>query len=207
MPIIVALFMFYIPRRRIPRKILLISLLAVPFIFYLGVRFNPTLNKEEMIGGSFDPKYAIEYANNYMFGNEETKKQGTGRGGATLLLYNKLTSSELGSADWFGYGLRFIYATNYEEFDDLNFGISTKGAATGVFQSFVSSGFLGIFVTFFFALAILVKTKNKRLRYVLIGFFCWEYFFYTGIILREYSLSFILIYLIIFSSRELSFKS
>jgi hypothetical protein len=203
MPIIFFLFMFYIPKRKIPNKILILSLFFVPLIFYLGVRYNPSLNKEGAIGGSFDPKYAVDYAQNYMFGDKSDKKPGTGRGGATLLLYDKLLQGDLSSRDWFGYGLRFIYATDYEEFEDLNFGISTKGAATGVFQSYVSSGFIGILSTFLFALSMLAKTRNMRLKYVITAFFCWEYFFYTGIILREYSLSFLLIFMIIFSEKQL----
>jgi hypothetical protein len=203
MPIVVALFMFYIPKRRIPNTVIFFSVLAVPLIFYLGVRFNPTLNKEGAIGGSFDAIYAFDYAKNYMFGDREERKPGTGRGGATLLLYDKILTSELSSKDWFGYGLRFIYATNYEEFEDLNFGISTKGAATGLFQTYVSSGFIGILTTVLFTLSILFKTRNRRLKYVLILFFFWEYFLYTGIVLREYSLSFLLIYLIIFSEKDL----
>jgi len=203
MPIILALFVFYIPKRRIPQKILIFSFFAVPLIFYLGVRFSPTLNREALIGGSFDPKYAFNYARTYMFGESGNEKPFTGRGGATLLLYDKFVKNELSSKDWFGYGLRFIYATDYEEFEDLNFGISTKGAATGFFQSYVSSGYIGIIATLLFVFSMMLKIRNNRLKYVIIAFFCWEYFFYTGIILREYSLSFLLIYIIIFSNREL----
>jgi hypothetical protein len=204
MPIIFFLFVFYIPKRKIPNKILILSLFFVPLIFYLGVRYNPSLNKEGAIGGSFDPKYAVDYAQNYMFGAKDNKESGTGRGGATLLLYNKLVRNEISSRDWFGYGLRYIYATDYEQFEEFNFGISTKGAATGVFQSYVSSGYIGILATFLFALSLLVKTRNRRLKYVIIGFFFWEYFFYTGIVLRENSLSFLLTYLILYSDKELA---
>ena len=35
-------------------KYLKYVLLIIPLIFYLGVRLNPTLNKEEKIWGSFD---------------------------------------------------------------------------------------------------------------------------------------------------------
>jgi hypothetical protein len=205
MPIIVALFMFYIPKRRIPPKSLLFALLAVPLIFYLGVRFNSSLNKEGVVGGSYDTKFAVDYAQDYMFGDEGSKKAGTGRGGATIMLFDKFQMSNLNQKDWFGYGLRYMYATDYDEFQELDFGISTKGAATGVFQSYVSNGYIGILVSLLFALSMLIKTRNKRLKYVIIAFFCWEYFFYTGIIIREYSLSFLLIFIIIFSKKDLIF--
>ena len=203
MPVIVLLFMFYIPKRRIPLNTLLLSFVLAPLIFYIGVRFDRSLNKEGIIGGSFDPRYAFNYAKTYMFGTEGSEKSGTGRGGATILLFNKYKENDLTQKDWVGFGLRFIYATNYDEFQDLNFGISTKGAATGIFQSYVSGGFLGIIAIILFAISILIKTKSKRLKYVLITFFFWEYLFYTGIIIREYALSFLLIYIILFSKNEL----
>lgn len=206
MPVIVMLFVFYIPRRKIPTKIFLLSLFAVPLIFYFGIRFNPTLNREGRAGGSFNINYAVDYAQEYMFGSNENNKVGTGRGGATFLLIDKLFKEDLDSKDWFGYGLRFMYTTDYKEFDKLNFGISSKGAATGVFQSYVSGGYLGILATILLVISILSKIRNKRLKYVVIGFFSWEYFFYTGIILREYSLTFLLIYIIIYSGKELAHK-
>lgn len=203
MPIVILLFVFYIPRRKVTIKIGLIALIAIPLIFYFGVRLNPTLNEEGKIGGRFDSQYALDYAKIYMFGDDQNIQKGTGRGGATYLLIDKFFKEDKSINDWFGYGLRFIYATNYEEFEELNFGLNSKGAATGVFQNYVAGGFLGIFATILFSLSMLLNIKGKRIKYVVIGFFLWEYFFYTGIILREYSLSFILIFLIVFSTGDI----
>lgn len=199
MPILIALVMFYIPKQKISLKVAILSLIAVPLVFYLGVRFNPTLNKEGTFGGSFDLKYSFNYAQDYMFGSKDNNETGLGRGGATLLVYDKFFNGDVTEKDWLGYGLRFMYATDYEEFDELGLGISGKGAATGVFQTLVTNGYIGIIATILFVFSLLVKTKNKRLKYVLLGIFCWEYFFYTGIIFRELSLSFLLIYVVLFS--------
>lgn len=204
MPILIALFMFYIPRRKIPLKAAFLSLFFVPLVFYMGVRFNPTLNKERTLGGSFDLKYAYNYARDYMFGSKDDNQIVHGRGGATLLVYNKFVSGDVTEKDWFGHGLRFMYATDYEEFNELGLGIDSKGAATGFFQTMVTNGYIGIIATVWFVFSLLFKTKNKRLRYVLLSFFCWEYFFYTGIILRELSLSFLLIYIVLFSDSEVN---
>jgi hypothetical protein len=204
MPVLIALVIFYIPKHKISLKVAILSLFAVPLIFYVGIRFNPTLNKEGTMGGSFDIKYAVNYAKKYMFGSEDIDQPGQGRGGATLLVYNKFVKGEVTDKDWLGYGLRFMYATDYTEFDELGLGISSKGAATGFFQTLVTNGYIGIMAIIYFAFSLLFKTKNKRLKYVLFGIFCWEYFFYTGIILRELSLSFLLIYTILFSSYDLN---
>jgi len=205
MPVLIALVMFYIPKQKIPLKVAILSLFFVPLVFYLGVRSNPTLNKEGTFGGSFDMNYVFGYAQNYMFGSKDNKQTGQGRGGATLMVFNKFVKGEVTEKDWLGYGLRFMYTTDYAEFDELELGIDSKGAATGFFQTFVTNGYVGIITTIFFVLSLLYKTKNNRLRYVLFGIFCWEYFFYTGIILRELSLSFLLIYIVLFSDYELKF--
>jgi hypothetical protein len=199
MPILMALMLFYVPKHKIPLKVAILSLFVVPLVFYMGIRFNPTLNREGRIGGSFDINYAINYAQKYTFGSEDINETGQGRGGATILVYNKFLNGEFSNQDWLGHGLRFMYATDYAQFDDLNLGINSKGAATGLFQTLITNGYIGIFSILFFAFSLLVKTKFKRLRYVLFGIFIWEYFFYTGIILRELSLSFLLIYIILFS--------
>lgn len=199
MPIVIVLFMFYIPRIKIPPKVILYTLLAVPLVFYLGIRYSPSLNKEGRVGGSFDINYAFNYAQTYMFGEKEDNQLGQGRGGATLLVFNKLINGNLSEKDLFGYGLRYMYTTDYEQFDELGLGISSKAAATGIFQTLVAGGYIGIFATLWFLLSLLFQTRNKRFRYVLIGIFCWEYIFYTGMIIRDLSLSFLLIYLVLFT--------
>jgi hypothetical protein len=202
MPVILTFFLFYIPQKKIPIKVILLSILFVPLVFYFGVKLNPSLNKEEKIWGSFDPEYAINYARVYTFGDKDNRELGTGRGGSNLLLIDKLKRGNLIQEDFFGSGLRFMYTTTYDEFAELGFGINHKGAATGVFQTLVSNGFVGIIATLWFALSLFSQIINKRLRYVIIGFFLWEYFFYTGSLLRDMPLALILIYIILFSSSE-----
>jgi hypothetical protein len=92
-----------------------------------------------------------------------------------------------------------MYATDYDEFADLGFDIDSKGSATGLFQNMITNGYLGIFATLLFSFSILSITKNKRLKYVLYIVFVWEYFFYTGSLLREQLLSTLLIYIVVFS--------
>ena len=197
-PFIIALFMIYVPGRKISPRLILLAIIAVPLVFYLGVRLNPSLNREKRIGGSFDLNYALNYAERYNYGENSSDKT-SGRGNAAIYIVDKITSNTITEKEWFGYGLRFMYAADYQEYADMGLSITSKGSATGVYQTMVSNGFLGIIFTLFFALSMLLQTKNRRIRIVLIGFFLWEYIFYTGIVLREPSLSFLLVYLILFS--------
>jgi hypothetical protein len=206
MPVIIGLVMFYIPQKRIPFKVAFLSLVAVPLVFYIGVRLSPSLNKEGTLGGRFDLNYAFNYARNYMFGTSEDDQTSHGRGGATLLVYDKLVNGEVSDKDWLGHGLRFMFATDYGEFNELDLGIDSKGAASGFFQTMITNGYIGILSLVLFAFSLILKTKNKRLRFVLILIFCWEYFFYTGMILREPAISFLLIYIIVISPKYILVK-
>jgi hypothetical protein len=199
MPVLISLLIFYVPKRKIPNKVILFSMLFVPLFFYFGIRLNPFLNKEGKIWGSFDPEFALNYAKVYSFGEKDQNESGTGRGGAAFLLVDNFLKFDFNKQDWTGYGLRFIYATDYDTFQDLNLGINHLGSATGAFQTMVSNGFICIIALVWFVISMIVKTVNSRLRFVILLFFVWEYFFYTGIVIRELSLSFLLIYVIIFS--------
>jgi hypothetical protein len=199
MPVIMLSFLFYIPIKRFQVKYLFFVFL-LPLIFYLGVRLNPSLNKENKVWGDFDLNYAMDYASTYSFGEEDhgVREPGQGRGGATLYLYNILFNKDFFEMNHLlGYGLDEIYTKDYDQFDTEKFGLNSKGAASGVFQSYITNGFLGIFTFLLYALSLIIFVRNIRIRIVLIGFFCWEYFFYTGIVFRTQALTILFLYCII----------
>jgi hypothetical protein len=192
--------MFYVPQKKIPNRLVFLFSLLIPLIFYFGVRLNPTLNPEKKTWGSFDLNYTITYAKKYSFGEDNNKsKINYGRGSATQSVIKNLINGDISEKNFLGHGLRFMYATDYDEFADLGFDIDSKGSATGLFQNMITNGYLGIFATLLFSFSILSITKNKRLKYVLYIVFVWEYFFYTGSLLREQLLSTLLVYIVIFS--------
>jgi hypothetical protein len=199
-PVLLTLLIFYVPKRRIPLRVSVISIISIPMIFYLGVRMNPTLNPENKFWGTFNWDYVFNYARGYSFGEGDENVEAYGRGGATLMVYNNLINGEFKKSDFLGYGLRSMYATDYNEFADLGFGISGKGAATGVFQTMVTNGYLGILAVLWSMISMLLFTRNRRLRLVILCYFFWEYFFYTGMSMREPALSFLLIYVVMESA-------
>jgi hypothetical protein len=94
-----------------------------------------------------------------------------------------------------------MYATNYDEFEEFNFGLNHKGSATGIYQTMITNGYIGIFCILILMYFIIDTTANRRIKFVLFSFFIWEYFFYTGIVLREPALSFLLVYVILLSPK------
>lgn len=203
MPTFIILFMYYIPRR-IRFSHVLYALPIIPFIFYAGVRLNPTLNKEGKMGGSFDIQFVLNYAQSYNFGKTENTPEiqaGTGRGGATYLLFHKLFSSTpLKFEDYWGAGLREVYTTDYDEFNEEKYGVDSKGAVTGVFQSYISSGYIGIALTILLIISICNLIKEPRIRNSVALLMFWDYFFYIGLILRTQGLFILLFFLILYSN-------
>jgi hypothetical protein len=208
MPAIIFLFMYYVPKKLKASNLWYVLLLA-PLVFYVGVRLSPTLNKEGKLGGTFDLKYVMNYAQRYNFGKtSETSdiQLGTGRGGATLLLLHKLFNSQsLSLKDYWGSGLQEIYTTNYEQFNDEKYGVNSKGAVTGVFQSYISSGFVGVFVTILLIISILGLITEPRIRITLAILMFWDYFLYSSLILRTQVLFILFFFIVIYSNQQ--FKS
>ena len=214
LPVVVAAFMIYVPKLRLKGSTIAITILLVPLLLYLGVRLTPTLNPEHKIWGSFDWEHAMGYAETYQFGKEGLQGQaevlnqansehvqysggyvGTtkqhieaeGRGGATIAMLRLLIGQqETIDQDWWGLGFNSMYSTNYEEFDKLplTIRVNHKGSATGVFQSYVTTGLLGAICTILFGFVFLFYCRHKRLKYVLLAICAWEYFMYTGFIFR-----------------------
>jgi len=209
MPIFIILFMYYVPRK-LKSSHLLYAIPLIPLIFYAGVRLNPTLNREGKLGGSFDLNYVLNYTQVYSFGKtSETSgiKAGSGRGGATILLFEKLFNSQpLSFEDYWGVGLREVYTTDYEEFNDKKYGVNGKGAVTGVFQTYIVSGYVGVIMTVLLIIAVCMIIKEKRIRTAIAILLFWDYLFYSGLILRSQALFIMLFFIILYSNFQFDQK-
>ena len=206
-PLLLLLLYFYGSNRKISFKVILIALFSIPIIFYLGVRLNPTLNPERKFFGSFDIDHVYAYAQKYTFGDKyKVGNIAYGRGGATLYIFNKINDLNINQKELFGYGLRHMYTTTYQEFKDLEFGINSKGAANGAFQSIVSNGYIGMFTYLLFVSSIIYSNRDKRLRNILYILFFWEYFFYTGIMFRSNAVALMFVYLILINEKMIASK-
>lgn len=214
LPVVVAAFMIYVPKLRLKGSTIAMTILLVPLLLYFGVRLTPTLNPEHKIWGSFDWEYAMGYAETYQFGKEGLQGQSDaiaqadehiqyaggaiisqknqyieaeGRGGATIAMLRLLIGEhETINQDWWGLGFNSMYSTDYAQFDKLPLTIhlNHKGSATGVFQSYVTTGLLGALCTILFSFAFLFYCRHKRIKYVFWAICAWEYLMYTGILFR-----------------------
>lgn len=228
LPLVVAAFMIYVKGIRL-NKYMIMALCCVPFLFYFGVRLTPTLNPEHKVWGSFDIDYAFNYAETYQFGEKGIEGQrqqddekpyisysnsgfrhgdqieAEGRGGATIALVKLIFSERrLTDQDLWGIGFKNMYGVDYDEFDKLplTIHINHKGSATGVFQSYVTTGVLGALCTIIFCFLPFFYCKHRRLRWVLLGITFWEYFLYTGMIFRTPIFMVVVFFVIFYANQE-----
>ena len=214
LPVVITAMMVYVPKLKLKSSTIATAIILVPMLLYCGIRLTPTLNPEHKIWGSFDWEYAMGYAETYQFGKEglqgqtealsqadaeyiqysggyigstDRRIEAEGRGGATMAMLRLLIGEhETIDQDWWGLGFNNMYSTDYIEFAKLplTIQINHKGSATGVFQSYVTTGLLGVICTILFSFAFLFYCQHKRLKYVLLAICAWEYFMYTGILFR-----------------------
>lgn len=212
LPIIVMLFFSYVRGVRL-NKYMILGLLAFPIMIYFGARLTPTLNPEHRVWGSFDLQHLYDYANTYQFGEEgiegqrenirETNQvayvdgayglqdkqiEAAGRGNATIELFKLIFGPRsLTEQDIWGTGLSSFYSTTYEEFDKLPLTIHLgyKGAGTGFFQMYAAIGVVGAILMTIFALLPYTRIKQRRMKWVMMGVFIYDYFMYNGTTCRD----------------------
>ena len=212
LPVIIMLFFSYVRGVRL-NKYLILGVLAFPIVIYFGARLTPTLNPEHQVWGSFDLQYVWDYANKYQFGEDGIEGQreniqesqqvtydggayglqneqieAAGRGNATIELFKLIFGPRsLTEQDIWGMGLSTFYSTNYEEFDKLPLTIhlSYKGAGTGFFQMYATLGVVGTILMTIFSLIPYFRIKHRRIKWVMMVFFLYDYFMYNGTTCRD----------------------
>ena len=212
LPIIIMLFFSYVRGVRL-NKYMILGLLAFPIVIYFGARLTPTLNPEHQVWGSFDLQHVFDYANKYQFGEggiegqseniresyqmaymggqyglRDEQIEAAGRGNATIELFKLIFGPRtLTEQDIWGTGLSTFYSTTYEEFDKLPLTIhlSYKGAGTGFFQMYATLGVVGAILMTIFSLIPYFRIKHRRIKWVMMVFFLYDYFMYNATTCRD----------------------
>lgn len=211
-PAVVLITQFYVQKSI--KKISVVKYIPILLvIFYIGIKTNPTLNAEGSRWGSFDLNYAYEYAMEYNFGTEDLNKIGknhSGRGGSLFLLFNpKGLDLKSVSEVLFGHGLADVVLQTQGKFTGANkeFDIEAENLLGKGITMVYTLGYMGLFSYLIFSFSIIRIIKNKRFRKIVLLFFIWEFFLYSGITLNANAMSFIFVIIctyplrVIYSSR------
>ncbi len=228
LPVVIMAFLVYVKGIKL-NKYLILGLCAAPIVFYFGARLTPSLNPEHKVWGSFDWDYVFGYAEEYQFGEkgldalkmEEDVQissmggqlstsdgviEARGRGNATIALVELLFSPRyaLSDQDIYGLGFSSMYSTDYGTFEKLplTINLAYKGAATGVFQSYVTTGYVGVFTTILLMFLPFFFFKHKRLRWVILTILAWEYFMYTGMLFRTPACMAVMLFILHYANKQ-----
>lgn len=210
-PVMFLLLGMWVAKRKYPKQVMYIVILS-PLLLYFGLRLTPSLNPENKVWGSFDPDYAWNYAMDYSFGEEDkTGERGVGHGrvGANLLLWQMITDTDhYTTQSWFGYGVKRIYAADYELYRDVdyNFGVNHRGSLTGVFMLYIAIGLIGVilFMIYYYCLFLLIP--YKRLRFACYGYVMFDFIFYNTMTIRDPALAVLMCFVIIYANIQYTSK-
>jgi len=147
-----------------------IVLIVTGLLIYFGFTLVPTLNPENVIGGSFDPAYVINFIDNYLNpGRPIEGIQYFGRGEAPLAVYELLKNKGLLTL-LLGLGpgdivmSKYTIPANVIMTETMLTGIKYNigyGARTGVLFSAMQIGILGTIVYFLFVFKVFSQFFQK----------------------------------------------
>ena len=205
-PVFFLILAMYVARKRYKRGVVISTILIVPLFFYFGLRLTPSLNPEKKFWGSFDPEYALNYAEDYSMGVENKqgdRGEGNGRVGAVKLMLKRIVDIDNYSQEyWFGNGLARLYAPprhfHYSGRKD-NFGVNGRGAMTGFVLLYLAIGIIGIIMFFVYYWNFFIPVKYWRLRLCLYALVMFDFIFYNAQCLREPIMQLILIFIMYYS--------
>ncbi len=189
------------------RAFTLLKYIPVVFIlFYFGVKTNPSLNPEKSTWGSFNLRYAIDYALYYNFQTDNLLNDELGgRGGGLVLIFNP-ESLNLKSIDnvLFGHGVADVVTRKYGKFvGGSEYGLIHEGAigvGAGIRKIYML-GYVGLISYLLLVFSYLRIIKNKKFVLAFLGLFFYDFFLYGDILFTHNSLAALAIFICLFSSR------
>ena len=202
-PVFFLILAMYVARKRYKRGVVISTILIVPLFFYFGLRLTPSLNPEKKFWGSFDPEYALNYAEDYSMGVENKqgdRGEGNGRIGANVLIWQQIYDNYT-TESWFGHGLDRIYAYKKGTYSNrrYNFGINHRGSMTGFVMMYLSTGLIGLLLFIIYYWTYFIPVKYWRLRFSLYVMVMFDFIFYNAQCIREPIMQLILIFIMYYS--------
>lgn len=180
---------------------LFILLLFVPLIVYFGFRFNPSLNPERKLWGTFDYNYSIDYMLSYSGVSEEKidSDYAQGRWGATMQIMKNIVANPLLNEYVIGLKPTSTGKVDTEEFKPEDYGLKYGTLISGLGRTLYSNGYVISFLLIVMLLSMISQIQNKKIRRVLYFYFIWELIFYTGnmILSRSHTLLWIVLIVIL----------
>jgi len=199
LPLVIFFSYYFYGKIRINKNILYLPL-AIPLVFYMGLRITPSLNPDNRIWGKFDPQYAWHYAVSYNLGKRSmdsyvsNDEVASGRLGGNIFYINKIISSPLSFETLFGIGNIKYTQTEARR---GGAGFESKYMLTAWVDIFLRFGFLALISYLIMTIKIFLLIKNYKKEFKLLLFTFFLYFsFYSYAIIKTHFLISIYIFTI-----------
>lgn len=184
-------------------------LFFLPFIFliiFFGVKYSPTLNPEQIMGGSFDLNYIYDYAFNYSTQVDSYGYSG-GRFSGIKTIFNSVSSGDYVPL-FIGSGPDQIIGINDDSIEILErYMLQQDIGINGWSTALISIGFIGVLITILFYFHILRtayftfkfekdiywKSLSYGLYLMMIVFFL-DFFTYTRSFYHHIGLNIVVLY-------------
>ena len=192
----------------IPR---LVAIVSVGVLFMLfGIKFSPSLNPENEIGGSIDSKFVINYITEYNTYETESSTYGRQATNKSVTQLMFIRSQPLNSL--FGYGLKDMYGVSrserkVEKKGLYNFGI--MGNITGLAYHMITLGLIGAGLLIFLIILLYLKIRKLPMKKfspqwqaIIVGLkmsflvLAFDFIFYTKTFLYSYIPALVFFYLL-----------
>lgn len=164
----------------------LAGLILIPFVLYFGVRFNPSLNPENRVWGSFDPAFVYNYVVSYNLGGSDyyDPDVASGRLGTNLFFLNQMIDGFFDKDSIFGSGnYLFNLLDARGKYTEAQLSISSKFMLTGWTSIFVRFGLIVLLPFFVFILLLTASVGDKTVFLALLVIFLPWFLFYTASII------------------------
>jgi hypothetical protein len=190
-PVFLFLLFAWVPanKRLMVNAVKILPLIVL--LFYIGLRFIPTLNPENKVWGSFNPEYAYEYALRYQLGLVDGERRTDlidSYGASAIAVFQKETYQNLKLENvLFGEGIYYFRILEEETFNETyasTIGVTAHGNLSAAFKDLMALGIIG-FTSFFLINLMIINQTKGRLKWVLFFFYVYIYFFYTSNIFTQ----------------------
>lgn len=162
------------------QKIILV-LALIPMIVYVGFRFNPSLNPEKKIWGSFNLGYALDYALSYSGASEEKLQSdyASGRWGATLVILDNTLSNPLSSDALIGYA-RSREGKLSEDFIPQDYGLRPGTMISSLGIMLLQLGWPATLLAILIFAQMIYTIPDKKIARIIALYVMFDVVFYSG---------------------------
>ena len=211
-PFFFLVFAMFVAKKRYKKGVVSVIIL-LPIFFYLGLRLTPSLNPEDKIWGSFDPEFALHYAEDYSVGKENSqgkREEGTGRVGAVIYISQKIMNIDGYTKESLtGYGLdRIVSTASKKDYynRDYNYGIDHRGSLTGYVRLYLSIGLIGVVLFFIYYCWYFHLIQYGRLQLSMFVLVMYDFIFYGAQIVYQPLIAILFVFIMYYSQIQYTSK-